>query len=156
MTHLDHCLALAEEALADGDGPFGSVLIAADGDVLFADRNREVSTGDPTAHPELRIAQWAVRHLPPAARPGTTVYTSGEHCPMCAAAHAWAGLGRIVYAASSAQLAGWREGWGLPPGPVAPLPIRVVAPGLETAGPIAPYDERARLLHERAAGRPTG
>jgi tRNA(Arg) A34 adenosine deaminase TadA len=31
-----------------------------------------------------------------------------EHCSMCAAAHAWVGLGRIVSAASSSQLATWR------------------------------------------------
>src|SRR3712207_7274778 len=36
-----------------------------------------------------------------------TVYTSGEHCPLCAAAHAWVGLGRIVYASSSVQLTAW-------------------------------------------------
>ena len=38
-------------------------------------------------------------HLPLAERATTTVYTTGEHCAMCAAAHAWAGLGRVVYAA---------------------------------------------------------
>ena len=49
-----------------------------------------------------------------AERAGATVYTSGEHCPMCAAAHGWVGLGRVVYVASSAQLAGWLEEMGVP------------------------------------------
>jgi len=30
--------------------------------------------------------------MTPAERLQATVYTSGEHCPMCAAAHGWAGL----------------------------------------------------------------
>jgi len=25
------------------------------------------------------------------------MYTSGEHCPMCAAAHGWVGIGKLVY-----------------------------------------------------------
>lgn len=32
--------------------------------------------------------------LTAADRAAATVFTSGEHCPMCSAAHAWAGLGR--------------------------------------------------------------
>ncbi len=50
----------------------------------------------------------------PIERVRATVYTSGEHCPMCAAAHAWVGLGRIVYAASSAQLTQWLQRLGYP------------------------------------------
>lgn len=34
------CIELAGEALEAGDDPFGSVLVAADGKVLFEDRNR--------------------------------------------------------------------------------------------------------------------
>ncbi|PZF79463.1 nucleoside deaminase, partial [Jiangella anatolica] len=115
--HLARCVELAETALAGGDDPFGSVLVGRDGTVLAEGHNRETSTADPTAHPELELAQWAIRNLPAAERPAATVYTSGEHCPMCAAAHGWAGLGRIVYAASSAQLVSWRSAWGLPPAP---------------------------------------
>ena len=148
--HLRRCVELAREAMADGDGPFGSVLAGPDGEVLAEDRNRETSTSDPTAHPEFALAQWAARHLPPETRAAATVYTSGEHCPMCAAAHAWVGLGRIVYAASSAQLAGWRAGWGLPAAPVAVLPITAVAPGIVTAGPISPFDDEMRQLHKQA------
>ncbi|WP_433281523.1 nucleoside deaminase [Micromonospora sp. CA-244673] len=153
ITHLRRCVALAAEALAAGDDPFGSVLVGPSGDVLAEARNRETSSADPTAHPELALAQWAAGHLPPAVRATATVYTSGEHCPMCAAAHAWVGLGRIVYAASSAQLATWRAEWGLPDGPVAVLPVTTVAPALTVAGPVAPLDEEMRLLHERAAKR---
>jgi tRNA(Arg) A34 adenosine deaminase TadA len=151
LAHLRRCVVLAGEALAAGDGPFGSVLAGADGTVLAEDRNREISSGDPTAHPELALSRWAAAHLTPGERAAATVYTSGEHCPMCAAAHAWVGLGRIVYAASSAQLAGWRAGWGLPAGPVAVLPVTAVAPGIAVAGPVPPLDEEMRRLHERAA-----
>jgi tRNA(Arg) A34 adenosine deaminase TadA len=149
--HLRRCLTLAAEALEAGDGPFGSVLVDADGEILTEERNREHTNHDPTAHPEIALAHWACAHLPLAERATTTVYTSGEHCPMCAAAHAWVGLGRIVYAASGAQLAAWRSGWGLPAGPVAPLPVSTVAPGISVTGPVPPLDEQMRLIHRRAA-----
>jgi tRNA(Arg) A34 adenosine deaminase TadA len=151
VAHLRRCVALAEAALEAGDDPFGSVLVGADGVVLAEDRNRETTAADPTAHPELALARWAAAHLPPEQRAAATVYTSGEHCPMCAAAHAWVGLGRIVYAASGAQLAAWRSGWGLPAGPVAPLPVSTVAPGISVTGPVPPLDEQMRLIHRRAA-----
>jgi tRNA(Arg) A34 adenosine deaminase TadA len=151
LAHLRRCVALAEQALTAGDDPFGSVLTDAEGRVLAEARNRETTAADPTAHPELELAQWAAANLPAADRAAATVYTSGEHCPMCAAAHAWVGLGRIVYAASGAQLAGWRSGWGLPAGPVAALPVTVVAPGISVAGPVAPLDDQMRRLHQRAA-----
>jgi tRNA(Arg) A34 adenosine deaminase TadA len=150
-TYLRRCIELAAEAVAAGDDPFGSVLVGADGSVLAEARNRETTASDPTAHPELELAQWAAAHLPVEARAAATVYTSGEHCPMCAAAHAWVGLGPIVYAASSAQLASWRAGWALPAGPVAPLPVPTVAPAIPVTGPVAPYDEQIRRLHERKA-----
>jgi tRNA(Arg) A34 adenosine deaminase TadA len=151
--YLDRCVELAEAALEAGDDPFGSVLVSRAGSVLAEDHNHETTTADPTAHPELVLAQWAAQHLPPDERAAATVYTSGEHCPMCAAAHGWVGLGRIVFAASSAQLAGWRAEWGLPPSPVAVLSITDVVPGLEVSGPVPPYDQRMRAIHERAARR---
>lgn len=147
ITHLARCVALAREAREAGDEPFGSVLVGADGTVLFEDRNR-VGAGDETRHPEFTIVEWAVKHLSPADRATATVYTSGEHCPMCAAAHAWVGLGPIVYAASSAQLTTWRTGWGLDASPVAALPIATVAPGIPTSGPFARFTEELKALHD--------
>ncbi len=93
--HLQRCLQLAEEALAAGDEPFGSVLAAGDGTLLAEDRNRVVTTGDRTRHPEFALARWAAENMPVQERVRATVFTSGEHCPMCSAAHGWVGLGRI-------------------------------------------------------------
>ncbi|MGC3021330.1 MULTISPECIES: nucleoside deaminase [unclassified Brevibacterium] len=149
--HLERCVDLAREALDAGDEPFGSVLVSGDGRELFADRNH-VAGGDHTRHPEFEIARWAAEHLAPKEREKTTVYTSGEHCPMCSAAHAWVGLGRIVYASSSEQLTTWQREWGVAPGPVLPLPVRAVAPGLDVDGPDSELSEQVRRLQARLHG----
>lgn len=147
LLHLRRCVELASEALDAGDEPFGSVLIGADGETLFEDRNR-VKDGDATRHPEFAITQWAVANLAAPQRSSATVYTSGEHCPMCSAAHAWVGLGRIVYATSAEQLTGWRTEWGAAPSPVAPLPISTVAPGVSVAGPEPALADEMKALYE--------
>lgn len=147
LDHLRRCVELAQVALDDGDEPFGSILVDETGRTVFEDRNR-VKGGDSTQHPELAIARWAVEHLSPQQRRAATVYTSGEHCPMCAAAHAWVGLGRIVYAASSAQLSRWCTAWGTPPSPVAALPIATIAPDIPTDGPAAELTDRMHALYE--------
>ena len=148
LAHLRTCVDLAREALDDGDEPFGSVLVDAAGEVRFADRNR-VKDGDETRHPEFEIAKWSATHLTPAERAASTVYTSGEHCPMCSAAHAWMGLGRIVYAVSSATLSGWLADWGVAPGAVLPLPVNAVAPGIQVAGPAPGLEDEMKELHRQ-------
>jgi len=149
LPHLRRCVELAAEAVEAGDFPFGSVLVAADGTVLAEDRNREVTTGDPTRHPEIELARWAATNMAPPDRATATVYTSGEHCPMCSAAHGWAGLGRIVYATSSQQLGGWLADLGVGPSPVLGLAITQVVPGLAVAGPAPDLAEQVRDLHRR-------
>lgn len=151
ILHLARAVELAEQALAAGDEPFGAVLVSGEGEELAVDRNR-VAGGDRTQHPEINLARWAAANLTPDERARATVYTSGEHCPMCAAAHAWVGLGRIVYASSSAQLSSWLAQWGLPAGPVAPLPIQTIAPGIEVAGPDDELSAQVRALQARARG----
>ena len=151
LAHLRRCVELAREALADGDEPFGSVLVGSDGAVRFEDRNR-VKGGDQTRHPEFEIAKWAANHLTPAERAAATVYTSGEHCPMCSAAHGWVRLGRIVYAVSSAQLGEWLAEWGVPRSPVLPLPITDVVPGAQVDGPVPELEAEMKELHRRRFG----
>ncbi|GGX01410.1 tRNA-specific adenosine deaminase [Streptomyces malachitofuscus] len=148
LPYLRRCVELAAEALESGDEPFGSVLVDGDGTVLAEDHNR-VASGDRTRHPEFELARWAAAHMSPAERAAATVYTSGEHCPMCAAAHAWVGLGRIVYVASSEQLASWLSELGVPAPPVRTLPVREIAPGVAVAGPVPRLADEVRELHRR-------
>lgn len=152
LRHLRRCVELARTAYDAGEEPFGSLLVDASDEVLMEDHNR-TSAGDQTRHPEFEIARWVGTHVPPQERAGCTVYTSGEHCPMCAAAHGWVGLGRIVYAVSSVQLGQWRAEWGLPVGPVAPLSVTDLVPGLPVAGPAAELEDEMRELHRRQAER---
>lgn len=149
---LRRAVDLAHAALTQGDEPFGSTLVDAQGVELFADRNR-VAAGDATQHPEFAIARWAAEHLTPEERATSTVYTSGEHCPMCAAAHAWVGLGRIVYAGSTDQLLGWLAEVDAPAAPVAPLPIQQVAPRIAVDGPVGQFADELRALHQESARR---
>ena len=151
--HLRRCVELARQALAAGDEPFGSVLVDAAGTALAEGRNRVVETGDATQHPEFELARWSAAHLTPEQRAGATVYTSGEHCVMCAAAHGWVGLGRIVYASSSAQLVQWLSEAGAPAPPVLPLPVQQVAPGVVVQGPVDDLAEQVRALQLEAHRR---
>ena len=152
LPHLRRCVELATEAVDAGDFPFGSVLVAGDGRVLAEDRNREHSAGDATRHPEVELARWAAAHMTADERTAATVFTSGEHCTMCSAAHAWVGLGRIVYVSSSEQLIAWLTELGVPRSPVQALAIGQVAPGLVVQGPVPGLDEQVHELHRRFRG----
>ncbi|TCQ08514.1 MULTISPECIES: nucleoside deaminase [Sphingomonas] len=149
MSHLRRCVELATEAVDAGDQPFGSILVSRDGEVLFEDRNR-TGGGDPTRHPEFTIARWAAEHLSPEERRQTVVYTSGEHCAMCAAAHGLVGMGRIVYATSTIQLNEWLREFGKPSLGIVPLRITDVVPDAVVAGPVPAFADEVRTLHARA------
>lgn len=148
MKYLRRCVELAAEAVEKGDEPFGSLLLSETGEVLAEDHNH-VAGGDHTRHPEFYLARWAAEHLTPEERRAATVYTSGEHCPMCAAAHGWVGLGRIVYASSSAQLVEWLSEWGLPPSRVKNLAIQDVIRDTAVDGPVPELADEIKILHER-------
>lgn len=150
--YLRRCVELAREAAEAGDQPFGSVLVDAGGNVLFEDRNR-TGSGDATRHPEFAIARWAAEHVPAEQRGSCIVYTSGEHCAMCSAAHAMVGLGRIVYATSSEQLRAWRREWGVEaPVRMTPLAINAVAPDVPVAGPDWSLADEMRAIHATRLG----
>jgi len=94
-------LALAEAAR--GDFPFGTVIVH-DGKVLATGHNKGITTDDPTAHGEMVAIRNFLAGHPSALLQGTTLYTSGEPCPMCMGAIVWCGIGRVVFAASIDEL----------------------------------------------------
>jgi tRNA(adenine34) deaminase len=95
-------MAIAEAARADF--PFGAVIVR-DGKVLAAGRNIGKTTNDPTAHGEMVAIRRFVASRSDSELKGTTLYTSGEPCPMCMGAILWCGIGRVVFAASIDELA---------------------------------------------------
>jgi tRNA(Arg) A34 adenosine deaminase TadA len=95
-------MAIEEARLADF--PFGAVVVR-DGMVIARGRNRGRTNQDPTAHGEMDAIRRCLAEHGPAALRGSTLYTSGEPCAMCMGAVLWCNVGRLVFAASAAQLA---------------------------------------------------
>ena len=102
--HIRETIDLAREAVANGNTPFGSLLVV-DGTVVRRATNTTVTGSDITAHPELKLARWAARELDAGELADCTMYTSTEPCEMCATAIYYAGLSRVVYSVSGESLA---------------------------------------------------
>ena len=134
IKYLEQCLVLAEEALKAGDKPFGSILVNKQGSVIARARNR-VNELSPLAHPEFELADWAANNLSISERKQTTMYTSGEHCPMCSAAHGWVGIGKLVYLSSAKQLGEWLQEFGAQASPIHFVPSRDIIKDCEIKGP---------------------
>ena len=103
ILHLRAAIAASREAAARGDMPFGAVLVK-DGRALLGALNNQNSARDCTGHAETVLVREAQRSLGDAALRGSTVYASGEPCAMCAGAMFWAGIRRVVYAASAPRM----------------------------------------------------
>jgi tRNA(Arg) A34 adenosine deaminase TadA len=97
-------MRMAIEEARQADFPFGAVIVR-DGAVIARGRNLGRTDRDPTAHGEMVAIRRCLAEHGPAALRGSTLYTSGEPCAMCMGAIIWCRFGRMVYAASIAQLA---------------------------------------------------
>ncbi len=102
--HIRGAIALAAQARANGNHPFGALLADAQGAVLLQAENSVVTDHDCTAHAELNLVRQASRTLPTATLATCTLYTSTEPCPMCAGAIFWSQIGRVVYGLSEQGL----------------------------------------------------
>ena len=132
--YLRRCLELAAESVEAGDEAFGSVLVNEAGEIIAEARNR-VNEKTILAHPEIDLAYWAAENLSEEERTKTTMYTTGEHCPMCSAAHGWVGLGTLVYLSSAQQLGEWQKEHHLPEAPIHFLPVEEIIKNVEVRGP---------------------
>lgn len=110
--HLDRAIEIAERSAATGGGPFGCVVVAADGS-LHEGSNEVVARRDPTAHAEIQAIRAACAAAGTHDLTGAVLYSSARPCPMCFAAIHWAGVESVVYAAASAQAAaaGFGDSW---------------------------------------------
>jgi tRNA(Arg) A34 adenosine deaminase TadA len=104
LRHLTRAIELAAAAREHGNHPFGSLLVGGDGSVVLEAENTVVTGRDVTAHAELNLVRETVSRFGWDELEGYTLHTSTEPCAMCAAAIFWSGIGRVVFALSSATL----------------------------------------------------
>lgn len=99
-TFLRQAIALAQTKMLAGEGgPFGA-LVVGEGQVLAEGWNQVTSSNDPTAHAEIVAIRGAAQVRGSFQLPDCDLFTSCEPCPMCLGAAYWAGVRRIVFAAS--------------------------------------------------------
>ncbi len=89
-------IALSEQSVRNGGGPFGSV-VARGGEIIAEATNSVTIACDPTAHAEVNAIRKAAQKLGTFDLSGCDIYTSCEPCPMCLGAIYWAHLNRIYY-----------------------------------------------------------
>lgn len=89
----------AKAAEAEDEIPIGAVIVFA-GRVIAKGHNMTERLHDPTAHAEMIAITAATEAMGGKYLNDCTLYVTVEPCSMCAAASAWAQVGRIVYGAS--------------------------------------------------------
>ncbi|HJR78953.1 MAG TPA: nucleoside deaminase [Anaerolineales bacterium] len=86
----------AKKAQAEGDYPYGSVLVRGGG-ILAVGRNHVNTHNDPTSHAEIEVIRAAGLQLTYA---DTVMYTSAFPCIMCAGPIVMLGIPKVVVGAS--------------------------------------------------------
>lgn len=106
--YLRQAIALSAMGSSQGNRPFGSVVVAATGEVLAEAFNDNAASGDCTAHAEVNALRIATTGQPRTALAGATLYASGEPCVMCAGAIFWSGIRRVVFGIDAVSLRRFR------------------------------------------------
>lgn len=94
--YMREALAEAKAAAEEDEVPIGAV-ITCRGRIIAKGHNMVERLKDPTAHAEMIAITAATEAVGGKYLNDCTLYVTVEPCPMCAAALAWAQIGRIVY-----------------------------------------------------------
>jgi guanine deaminase len=104
-TYLRMAIELSRHALEDqGKTPFGAILVL-NGEVVSEGTSSVIELIDPSAHAEVMALRNAAQKLKSHLLPGSVLYSSSEPCPMCLTACYWAQVSRIVFGATSHDVA---------------------------------------------------
>ncbi|MDJ0315441.1 nucleoside deaminase [Arthrobacter sp. H35-D1] len=146
--YMAQAVDLATANVLDHGGPFGAVVVTADGRA-FEGINRVTANNDPTAHAEVTAIRNACAALGTFDLTGATLYTSCEPCPMCLASALWARVEKVYFAADRHDAA--RSGFDDAvfydffdtPVEERTMPVQQIAPG--SSDPLAPFTTWDRL-----------
>ncbi|KAB7616326.1 nucleoside deaminase [Amylibacter sp. SFDW26] len=103
IKHLERSISLADEAVKEGNHPFGAVLVSEAGDVLLEGKNNFSFDRGP-GHAETNLARAAARKFDVETLNKATLYTSVEPCSMCAGTIYWAEIGAVVFGMTEHRL----------------------------------------------------
>lgn len=96
--YLEQAVELATRNVGEGGGPFGAIVVTADGRV-HEGVNRVTRDNDPTAHAEVVAIRAAATAIANYDLQGAVLYASCEPCPLCLASALWARIDRVHFAA---------------------------------------------------------
>lgn len=154
MNHITYLLKandIARKARANGNTPFGAVLVDPDGNVIMEQGNAEGDLHDATAHAERMLASRASQKYSKDFLWGCTLYTTFEPCCMCTGAIYWSNIGKIVYGLTEErllQLTGADE-----KNPTFNISCRtILAAGQKPIEVLGPFDEIADQVVEVQKG----
>ena len=154
MNHITYLLKandIARKARANGNTPFGAVLVDPDGNVIMEQGNAEGDLHDATAHAERMLASRASQKYSKEFLWGCTLYTTFEPCCMCTGAIYWSNIGKIVYSLTEEkllQLTGADE-----KNPTFNISCRtILAAGQKPIEVLGPFDEIADQVVEVQKG----
>lgn len=96
--YLKKATDLATRNVLNGGGPFGAIIVTADGRE-FEGLNRVTANNDPTAHAEVTAIRTACADIGTFDLSGSSLYSSCEPCPMCLSSALWARVKHVYFAA---------------------------------------------------------
>lgn len=87
-----------------GKTPFGAIVVL-NGEIVGEGSSSVIELLDPSAHAEIMALRNAAQNQQTHLMQGATLYSSSEPCPMCLTACYWARIDRIVFGATSYDVA---------------------------------------------------
>lgn len=148
--YLARAIEVSRMARAEGNTPFGALLVDGDGNIVMEQGNIEISAKRCTGHAEATLADRASHEYSKDFLWDCTLYTTAEPCAMCAGAIYWANIGTVAYAMTERrllELTGSND-----QNPTFDLPCRdVFSKGqkdIKVVGPFPSLEEEAAKVHE--------
>lgn len=104
LKFLTQAIDVSRRSRANGNHPFGAILVSSSGELLLEAENTVNTNKDATGHAETNLMRLASQKFSSEILATSTMYSSCEPCVMCAGAMYWTGVGRLVYALSETKL----------------------------------------------------
>ena len=104
LDYLRRAVDISQRSRANGNTPFGALLVGSNGEILLEQENIEITESNCTGHAETTLMEKATKLYSKDFLWQCSLYTTAEPCAMCAGAIYWGNVGRVVYGISEKRL----------------------------------------------------